>query len=771
MGAQPAPIELIQNGSFETGDFTGWNAVNPAGPFAPWGVVGAGSGFGFGLQTTVPQDGNFVAVNGFDAGGPDSFNLFQQVSIPSGHDAILTFDYRLQWANAFRPAFAASRELELQILDPGSNQILSAPFHTAVGPLLGAVGDINTGWLTKSVDLSIYSGMDVIINFSAIIPGSFTGPAQMEIDSISLTVFAVHGPTVSHLDDVEVIIGNSPAPIPFFIGAPGFNGQDIEVKIESDNQFILSNDDILHGRPGDEILLGEDPHDRILPGGEFFPENPPPFGGGNDLLGAGGPIDELLGQGIPVDQIDRRVIILPTLRRLGSANLTITATNPNGITENFRFGVNVISDEVIIIDDGDPGFATQGNWGDSNALGAYNGDSLFSDQPGSKAIFTPELPGAGTFAVYARWAGRQANGPGNYDRDQGARFVVNHVGGATSTMIDQNRGGGRFNLLGIFDFSGDGNENVTLERVNVLGGFTSADAVRFVSSPSTDGNEQPGDLIVDNLSLGFSTSGAWHESNANDEYAGSSLFTEVNGNMAAFSAGVALDGIQEVYVRSSGRSPRGGFYNRDSQAQYQVKHANGTAMVKVNQNVLPGQWVFVGAYPFSAENEASVKLTRNNDDTSQKTSADAVRFTALQPVRSNEVIIDNQDAGFTSFGNWIESNALDEYLQSSLAGFGFGTTAKWTPELPAAGKYQVFAHWANQRSDGPAPRDSKAWYEVRHGGQKTTVRINQNKNGGNWTSIGTFDFVADGSEFVELFHGFQDNAAVSADAIRFLLVD
>ena len=40
LGAQPAPIELIQNGSFETGDFTGWNAVNPLGPFEPWGVVG-----------------------------------------------------------------------------------------------------------------------------------------------------------------------------------------------------------------------------------------------------------------------------------------------------------------------------------------------------------------------------------------------------------------------------------------------------------------------------------------------------------------------------------------------------------------------------------------------------------------------------------------------------------------------------------------------------------------------------------------------------------
>lgn len=771
LGAQPGPIDIIQNGSFETGDFTGWNVVDPFGPFQPWNVLGAGQGSGFAMQATAPQDGNFVAFNGFDGAGPDSFDLSQQVSIPTGHDAILSFDYRLQWSNDFRPPGAASREFELLIFDPLNSQLLAVPFLTAVGPLLGAVGDIDTGWLTENVNLSDFAGMDVIINFSAFILESFTGPGQMELDSVSLTVIPVDGVTVSSIDDIEVIVGTSPSPIPFFVGDPGFQGRDIEIKIESDNQFILSNDDILHGRPGNNVLLGEQPNDRFLPGGEFFPENSPPFGSGNDLLTPGGPADDLLRKGIPADQIDQRVIILPTLRRIGSANLTITATNPNGVDEDFHFRVSVISDEVIIVDDGDPGFSTEGSWGKSNALGAYNGNSLFSDQSGSTATFTPELPGPGTFAVYARWASRQPDGLGNFDRDHGAHYTVNHLGGSTLTIIDQSQNEGRFNLLGIFDFAGNGSENVKLERVNVIGGYTSGDAVRFVSAPSTNGNEQPDDLIVDNLSPGFTTSTTWHESNATDEYAGSSLFTEVLGNMATFSAANTLDGLHEIYVRSSARSPRGGFYARDSKAQYQVQHANGTALVNVNQNVLPGQWVFIGAFPFKAGDEAFVKLTRINGDTSQKTSADAVRFTVLQPARSNEVIVDNLDPGFTSFGNWIESNALDEYLQSSLAGFGFGTRATWTPTLPAAGKYQVFAHFANQGSNGQIRRDSKAWYEVRHGNQKSTIRINQNSNGGNWVSIGTYDFIGDGSEFVELFHGFEDTAPVSADAIRFLLVE
>ncbi len=764
-------FDLIQNGSFETGDFTGWNAVDMPAPFLPWAVSGPGAYGGFGLQNVAPQDGVFAAVNGFDGGGPGFFTLSQQIFIPPAHHAELSFNYRLQWESAFRPVNALSRELEVQILDPANNQVLAAPFHTAVGPLIqGPQGIIDTGWNNEVLDLSAFAGMDIILNFSVFIPENFTGPAQMELDAISLIVTPAGGPTVSHIDDVEVIVGTSPAPIPFLVGDPGFPGRDIEIKIESDNQFVLSNDDILHGRQGDDILLGDQPNNRLLPGGEIFPENLPPFGGGNDLLG-GGPADQLLRRGIPADEIDQRVIIFPPLRRIGTANLTLTATNPNGIREELRLTVNVISDDVIIVDDGDPGFTTQGIWSQSNAEGAYNGDSLFSDHPGSKAIFTPELPGPGTYAVYIRWASRQSNAPGDYVRDRGARYVVKHGGGSTSTMVDQSRGGGRFMLLGIFDFVGDGSENVTLERVNVLGGFTSADAVRFVSAPSTDGNEQPGDLIIDNLDPSFSTSGRWHESNASDEHAGSSLFTEVVGNMAKFSAGAQLSGLREVYVRSSARSPRGGFYNRDSEALYEVKHANGKAQIIVNQNVLPGQWVFIGAFPFEAGMESYVKLTRSNVDSAQKTSADAVRFTELQPARPNEVVVDNKDPGFSSFGNWIESNALDEYLQSSWAGFGFGTTAKWTPELPTAGRYQVFAHWANQGSNGPIRRDSKAWYEVMHAGQKSTVRINQNANGGNWVSIGTFEFSGDGSEYVELFHGFEDTAPVSADAIRFLLVE
>ena len=575
-------------------------------------------------------------------------------------------------------------------------------------------------------------------------------------------------PLIAPIPDQEVFVNSTLTPIDLFLGDPLFPGRDIEVRIESDNQFILPNDDILLARPGQDILLGEQPNDRLLPGGEFLPLNPPPFGGGNDLLNGGGPVDQLLGHGIQADQIDHRQIILPPLRRTGSANLTVTATNPNGEEATIQFGISIISNDIIIIDDGDPGFSTTGVWGKSNALYSHGGDSLISDHAGSQATYKPELSGPGTYAVYAKWASIDPNG-GQFARDHGARYTVNHIGGSMTTIVDQTQNDGKFNLIGIYDFAGDDSDCVILERLNVIGGFTSADAIRFVSTFSTNGNEQPGDLIVDNLSPGFSTSGNWHLSNATDGYAGGSLFTGVVGNSATFTPESAPDGIHEVYVHFSARNARGRNYRRDSRAQYEVQHAMGTSIVEVNQNVLPGQWVFIGGFQF--DSAASVVLSKINKDSSASLVADAVRFTPLQPIRSTEVIIDNKDAGFSSFGNWIESNALDEYLQSSLAGFGAGTSAKWTPELPVAGRYQVFAHWANQGSDGPLRRDSKAWYSVQHGGQQSIVRVNQNTNGGNWVSIGTFDFTGDGSESVELFSGFASQASISADAMRFLLAE
>ena len=55
------------NGSFETGDFTGWVATDLANPFFPLQVAGAGVSPGFGFFLSAPTDGVFAALTGWRA--------------------------------------------------------------------------------------------------------------------------------------------------------------------------------------------------------------------------------------------------------------------------------------------------------------------------------------------------------------------------------------------------------------------------------------------------------------------------------------------------------------------------------------------------------------------------------------------------------------------------------------------------------------------------------------------------------------------------------
>ena len=92
-------LDLIENGSFETGDFTGWTKNTISTPTIDWTVSVAGTGAGFGFAPLEPQDGQFVAWNSFDSfAAPMEFILFQDLSIPADiPQATLTWQDRVQW--------------------------------------------------------------------------------------------------------------------------------------------------------------------------------------------------------------------------------------------------------------------------------------------------------------------------------------------------------------------------------------------------------------------------------------------------------------------------------------------------------------------------------------------------------------------------------------------------------------------------------------------------------------------------------------------------
>jgi hypothetical protein len=188
LAAMSAPLlanstELVSNGGFETGNFSGWTRITTGSPFIDWTVSAAGAGSGFSMAPTSPQEGVYDAWNGFDGAGPMSFALYQDVAIPGNTTALLSWNHRAQWNFDLTRTATQPRLFEVQLRDPSSDAVLATLHSFSTGTSL-VIGD--TGWVSATADLSAFAGSSVRIYFFESIPESFTGPAQLEIDAVSL---------------------------------------------------------------------------------------------------------------------------------------------------------------------------------------------------------------------------------------------------------------------------------------------------------------------------------------------------------------------------------------------------------------------------------------------------------------------------------------------------------------------------------------------------------------------------------------------------------
>lgn len=220
----PVEPELIVNGGFETGDFTGWTTVTTSTPFRPWQVTGAGLGNGFGIAPTSPPDGDFVAWNGFDGSGPMEFELYQDVTIPTSVTAAtLSWQDRLQWNFTLGTFASLPRTLDVEIRDPVSDAVLATVSSFSTGSQgTNPTGD--TGWQTHTADLSAFAGQNVRIAFVETIPQPLTGPGQAEFDQISLTFESGLG--IQSIDVTESVLGHVPGGQPAVAGVVASDGSD-----------------------------------------------------------------------------------------------------------------------------------------------------------------------------------------------------------------------------------------------------------------------------------------------------------------------------------------------------------------------------------------------------------------------------------------------------------------------------------------------------------------------------------------------------------------
>ena len=135
------------------------------------------------------------------------------------------------------------------------------------------------------------------------------------------------------------------------------------------------------------------------------------------------------------------------------------------------------------------------------------------------------------------------------------------------------------------------------------------------------------------------------------------------------------------------------------------------------------------------------------------------------------VIVDNKDAGFKVLsGSWSTGSSPTPYPPDGSGDYRWTSTVsgsptaevEWRPHLPSTGSYTVYVWYVA----GPN-RSPNAAYVVDHANGSTTVRVNQQENGGQWFSIGQFTFNAGTSGRVRLHNQDQQGRVVMADAVQF----
>jgi hypothetical protein len=182
---QVRAVDIIVNGSFETGDFTGWVTKDMAVPFFALEVRGVGISPGFGLFLSAPTNGTFAVTHGFDGGGPDSIEISQDVSIPAGFSATLTFDWRAGWDLVTFGGGSQPRLFDVVIEPAGGGTPLSTTNILTANPQTQV---LDTGPNSGGLDLSAFAGTSIRVKFKATIPENFTGPAHLQIDHVVLDI-------------------------------------------------------------------------------------------------------------------------------------------------------------------------------------------------------------------------------------------------------------------------------------------------------------------------------------------------------------------------------------------------------------------------------------------------------------------------------------------------------------------------------------------------------------------------------------------------------
>lgn len=183
-----AQTNLLENGSFESGDFTGWTVVDAG--LGQFSIESGTTTPTSGSPIPAPPDGTYASVS--DQDGPGSHILYQDVYIRNdGRPTHLSF--LLYWNNQFAAwedpgsldyTFGPNQQLRVDIMDP------AAPVDdVGAGVLLNILKPSGSdpfiyGYESYEQDLSQFAGQTVRIRFAEV---DNLGFFNMAIDDVQVT--------------------------------------------------------------------------------------------------------------------------------------------------------------------------------------------------------------------------------------------------------------------------------------------------------------------------------------------------------------------------------------------------------------------------------------------------------------------------------------------------------------------------------------------------------------------------------------------------------
>jgi subtilisin family serine protease len=370
-------------------------------------------------------------------------------------------------------------------------------------------------------------------------------------------------------------------------------------------------------------------------------------------------------------------------------------------SRNLALNVLAIPPADAIVDNDTPGAAADGTW-------TLNTNIYYKHYQGSARV-SNSLTDAYRFTPTLPYAGRWrvhawwSRWP---DRSSRMSYSIAHRDGTAAFEIDQRQGGNGWTPLGVFSFAAGTDGSVQLK--NLASGYAMADAVRF---QWVDNGATP-TMSVATATLPVAVVGTAYRYQL--EAAGGVAPYAWTSN-AGLPAGLSLNSSGVL----SGTPTAGG----QASVQAQVRDATGDI---------------------------------------------AVRSLALDVLAAppGDVVIDNDAAGTTASGIWaLNANIYYKHYQGTARVNNTpAATYRFTPTLPYAGRWRVYAWWSRWPD-----RSSRMSYGIAHRDGTAAFEIDQRQGGNAWTPLGVFSFPAGADGYVQL----QNLASgyVMADAVRFEWVD